>query len=156
MQPRVAQALRVGGEQRAVGGQRDVGDARCRCDEGHQDVEVATEQRLTAREPDLADAEVGEDPYQPPELFVGQQLAARQERVAGAKDLARHAVAAAEVAAVGDRYPQVAQWSGAAVADRRRDRVPSRVPRWLRHGTSVGLDPRVSRTPMEADVGGAS
>jgi hypothetical protein len=60
--------------------------------------------------------------------------------VAASEDVARHAVAAAEVAAVGDRYPQIAQWSGAAVADRRPDRVPSCVPRCLPQATSVSPD----------------
>jgi hypothetical protein len=43
------------------------------------------------------------------EFLKAQQIAARQEVVAPAKDFLRHAIPAAEIAAIGDRKPQVAK-----------------------------------------------
>ena len=56
------------------------------------------------------------------DLLEGQQLRVRQERVVGVEDVLRHAVDAAEVAAVGDRDAQVVQRPAARVGERpRRD-----------------------------------
>ena len=71
---------------------------------------------LAAGEPDLRHAQLGEHPHQPRDLLERQDLVPRQEGVVGAEDLARHAVRAAEVAAVGDGDPQVAQAPSEAVA----------------------------------------
>ena len=83
----------------------------------HRDepLQVAAQQRLAAGEPHLRDALVRERCGQPRDLLEREQLGAWQERVVVAEDLLRHAVGAAEVAAVGDRDPQVAKWSGTTV-----------------------------------------
>ena len=51
----------------------------------------------------------GERARQPRDLLEREQLAALEERVVAPEDLPRHAVDAAEVAAVGDRDPQIVQ-----------------------------------------------
>ena len=66
------------------------------------------EQGLAAREPDLLDPEADERAGDPLELLEGQELLPVHEPVVVAEDRLRHAVRAAEVAAVGDRDPQVA------------------------------------------------
>ena len=57
------------------------------------------------------------------DLLERQQLASRQEAVVAAEDLLRHAVDAAEVAAVGDRDPEVAQRPVEGVESPPRDRA---------------------------------
>ena len=74
-----------------------------------QPLEVAADERLAAREPELRDARRDEDRRDARDLLEGQQLLPVQESVVAAEDLLRHAVDAAEVAAVGDRDAQVAQ-----------------------------------------------
>src|SRR5438876_335919 len=64
-------------------------------------------QRLASREADLLHAQADEDARQPRDLLEAEDGAVRQERVTGVEHLARHAVHAAEVAAVGDRDAQV-------------------------------------------------
>ena len=59
------------------------------------------------------------------DLLEAEHFAPRQELVVGAEDLLRHAVRAAEVAAVGDRDPQVAQRPRERVDDPARRCVPS-------------------------------
>ena len=66
---------------------------------------IAAEQRLAAGEPDLVDAEPDEHVDQPLDFLELQDVLARQPHVI----LLGHAVAAAQVAAVGDREAQVAQ-----------------------------------------------
>ncbi len=99
-----ASALR--GKERAVRRQRQVEPV----DPGEQRderLEVAAEERLAARDADLLDAEPGEDACEALDLLEGQQVGAGEEGVVAAEDLLRHAVDAAEVAAVGDRDPEV-------------------------------------------------
>ena len=66
-------------------------------------------ERLAAGEADLLDALGDEDAGEAGDLLEGQDLAAGQELVVAAEDLLRHAVGAAEVAAVGDGDAQVVQ-----------------------------------------------
>ena len=73
-----------------------------------QHLEVATEQRLAAGDAELLHAEVDEHARDALDLLEGQELAARQEAVVVPEDLLRHAVDAAEVAAVGDGDPEIA------------------------------------------------
>src|SRR5205809_211059 len=68
---------------------------------------VAAHQRLAPGQADLLHAETDEDARQPRDLLEAEDGAVRQERVIGVEHLARHAVHAAEVAAVGDRDAQV-------------------------------------------------
>ena len=78
-------------------------------------LELLPEQRLAAREADLLDAERGERARDALELLEGEELLAVHEAVVVAEDRLRHAVRAAEVAAVGDRDPQVADRSAQGV-----------------------------------------
>src|SRR5262249_9112017 len=76
---------------------------------------------------DLPYAEPGEDARKPRDLLEGKDGAVRQEFMAGVEHLPRHAVDAAEVAAVRDGDPQVAHRAAerieelAAAKRRRRD-----------------------------------
>ena len=91
-----------------------------------------------------------EEAGQPGDLLVGQDLRARQERVVAPEDLRRHAVGAAEVAAVGDRDPQVVHApaqqvgggadAGVAAADGSRTggRLGRRCRAWPAHGRRGG------------------
>jgi hypothetical protein len=82
-------------------------------------------QRLAAGQPDLLDAEAGEDAGDARDLLERQQRRVRQERVVAPEHVARHAVDAAEVAPVGDRDAQVVQAPPERVDERRagRDRL---------------------------------
>ena len=73
-----------------------------------QHLEVAAQERLAARDPDLLDAVRDERAREPLDLLEAEELLAVHEAVAATEDLLRHAVDAAEVAAVGDRDPEVA------------------------------------------------
>ena len=74
-----------------------------------QPLEVATDERLAAGDPDLADAAGDEDARDARDLLERQQFLPVEEAVVAAVDLLRHAVDAAEVAAVGDRDAEVAK-----------------------------------------------
>ena len=90
---------------RAVGGQRQLVERaalQMARKLAHQMHDVLAHQRLAAGQPQLADALLDEDGAEPVELFERQQVLLRQEgHVLG------HAIGAAEVAAVGDRYAQI-------------------------------------------------
>src|SRR6185295_1208378 len=88
----------------------------------HEPVEVTAQQRLAAGEAHLVYPQVGEHVHEPIHLLEGQHV------VPGKPDVLflRHAVLAAEVAAVGDREPQIAQ--------RAIERVPD-------HGISTYTSP---------------
>ena len=92
------------GEKHAVGGEREIADARVRSQHLYQAVEVLAKERLAAGEPHAVDAEVGEDSDEARQFFKGEQFLARQPDVI----LFRHAVDAAQIAAVGDRDAQAA------------------------------------------------
>jgi len=103
----------LAGEDRAVGGQREIeraavarAQARQHLD---QPLDVLAKQRLAACQAHLLDAVLDEQPRQPRDLLEGQQVGVRQEAVAAVEHLLGHAVGAAEVAAVGDRDAQVDQ-----------------------------------------------
>jgi hypothetical protein len=80
-----------------------------------ESLEIATQQRLAARDAQLARAECDERPGDTCDLLEGQQLAAVEEAVVAPVHLLRHAVGAAEIAAVGDRDAQVAQRTAESV-----------------------------------------
>ena len=82
----------------------------------HQRRKVAAQQRLAAGQPDLVDAERQEDVDERADLLEVQHVLARQPDVV----VLRHAVFAAQVAAVGDRQPQVAQRPAEAIIHERR------------------------------------
>ena len=85
-----------------------------------QSVQVLAQQRLAAGQADLLDAVGDERARQPRDLLEAQQFGVRQEAVVPVEDLLRHAVGAAEVAAIRDRDAQVAQRP--RPADRRHGR----------------------------------
>ena len=96
-------------QQRAVGGHGDVVEAVDAGEHLDQLLEVAAQQGLAAGQAHLLDAEADEQTREARDLLEAQQLVARQEGVVAAEDLLRHAVGAAEVAAVRDRDAQVMQ-----------------------------------------------
>ena len=103
------------GEQDPVGGHRDVIEAGFGSDHGHQLRQIAAEERFAAGEPDAVDAFGDEDVDERGDLLEVQQVFARQPLILGL----RHAVLAAEVAAVGDRQPEIAERPGENVLDHR-------------------------------------
>ena len=130
MQPRVLQRLRVAGEQDTVGGQRQVANAWLRREAAHEDGEIATQQRLAAGQANLVDAFVEEQLDQRLDLLELQQIVFRQPDVV----LLRHAVRAAEVAAVRDRQAEISQ---RALEDVACHRTESRVRSGGRYGVAV-------------------
>src|SRR6188472_37200 len=104
---RVAEDARLPGEERRVRRQRDV-EAVDRREPLDEPLELAPQERLAAGETDLLDAEGHERPRHPLEFLEREQLLAVHEAVPLTEHGLRHAVGAAEVAAVGDRDPQVA------------------------------------------------
>ena len=79
--------------------------------------EIATEERLAARDPKLVHAELDEHARHLLDLLERQQLTARQEAVLVAEDLLRHAIDAPEVAAIRDGDPQIAHGPSEGVGD---------------------------------------
>ncbi len=78
--------------------------------------DIAPYQRLAARKPHLFDAEAAKYACKPRDLFERQQRLALEELVVLAEHFLRHAVDAAEIAAVGDGDAQVAQGTPGGVA----------------------------------------
>src|SRR5690606_20684259 len=117
VQAGVLQALRHLRQQYAVGGERDlhVGDVGEALD---QLVDILAQQRLAAGDAQLAYASCGEDACHAFDLLETEQIGTRQEGVVLVEHLARHAVGAAEVAAVGDRDAQVAHLPPARIGQR--------------------------------------
>src|SRR5579862_2418992 len=113
----VGEGLRLLREKRAVRRQRelDPGDRRELLDEP---LDVAADERLAAGQPNRLHAEVGEDAHDAGDLLEAEQLLPVEERVLPAEDLLRHAVDAAEVAAVGDRHAQSLERAAQPVSER--------------------------------------
>jgi hypothetical protein len=142
-------ALQAGGfefvrllfQQVAVGGEGKVAQAFERGESFDQARQLVTQQRFTAGDADLLDAELHEQPRQPLDLLEGQQLRPRQEFVVLAVDLGGHAVRAAEVAAVRDGDAQVVQRAAAGVRNRGHEfpRIESS-PRSLASHRSVAFN----------------
>ncbi len=96
---------------RQEGGVRREGDVEVvveSSEPGDQQLEIAAEKRLAAGDAELAHPEVDEHARDALDLLEREELAARQEPILVAEDLLRHAVDAAEVAAVRDRDPEIA------------------------------------------------
>ena len=104
LQARVAEQLRLLAQEHAVGRH---GDVECRVDVvDHPDqlFDLDPHERLTAGDADCAyTVALDEDPGQPRDFLESEQVVPRQPL----QTLRRHAVDAAEVAAVGDRDPEV-------------------------------------------------
>ena len=72
---------------------------------------MTAQQRLAARKPDFFNSQSDKQSRRTREFFEAQDVTLRQEGMITTKDFFGHAVSAAEIAAVGDREPQVVQWS---------------------------------------------
>ena len=90
---------------------------------GWLDRVVSAEPVLTPEIRRLVDAVAAEDAREARDLLEAQQFALREKRVVGTEHVARHAVDAAEVAAVGDRDAQVVQPAAERVFARARGRA---------------------------------
>ena len=108
IQPRLAQAPRHLAEQHAVGGQRQFESADCR-ELGDELVDILAQQRFAAGDADLLHAARLEQAGEAGDFLETQQFRSRQKGVVVAEATARHAIHAAEVAAIGDRDTHVAQ-----------------------------------------------
>ncbi len=93
------------GQQNAVRGEREILQPLLRGEESNERGEIAPEQRFAAGQPNLVDAERNEHVDQRADFFEVEDVLARQPGVL----VFRHAVFAAQVAAVGDRQAQVSQ-----------------------------------------------
>ncbi|MEZ5333684.1 MAG: hypothetical protein R2991_16990 [Thermoanaerobaculia bacterium] len=106
----------------AVGGEREVlepGQSR----EPFDDLDdVAAHQRLAAGQPHAPDAHLDQGAHQGLELLRRQEAAIAE----GKLRILRQAVAAAQVAAIGDRHPQVGQPAPEGVDEARFDRAGGR------------------------------
>ena len=130
LQPGVLQRLRLLRKHRRVGRQRDVERLACWRREGaehlDQDLQILAQQRLAAGQANLLHAMRDEESRDAGDLLEAQQGRVRQELVVLVEHFLGHAVAAAKVAAVGDRDAQVAQRSpegiGEQAVGRQRDR----------------------------------
>ena len=91
------------GQKNAVGGQGDSLDAGDGPDGRHQLVQLGPHQGLAAGEANMGDAQGGKLFHQPGDLFIGEDGAVGQTLHARL----RHAVDAAEVAAVRNGNPQI-------------------------------------------------
>ena len=105
--PAADERLGLLGQKRAVRRQGHVEIAE-RDQAADEHLEVAAQERLTARDPDLLDSVGDEDARQALDLLEREQLLPVHEPVPAAEHLLRHAVDTAEVAAVRDGDPQVA------------------------------------------------
>ena len=103
MEPGGLQPGRLLGEQHTVGRHGQIAQARLGDQQPDQRRQIAPQERLAAGEPDLVDAQVHEGVDQRADLLEVEDLLARQPDVL----LFRHAVGAAQVAAVGHRDPQI-------------------------------------------------
>jgi hypothetical protein len=133
--PGAHELLGVASQEEAVGGDRQVVDPVDRGDHPGQRREVAADQRLAAGEPDVADAHLGKQGHQARDLLEGEDLGALEPGQA----LGGHAVLAAEVAAVGDRDPQVSDVATVAVSQRLPGASGSLAERFRNHPSRVAL-----------------
>ena len=143
LEPRRGELVREPGQQQAVGGQRDVVDAAGAAEHADEVGAAGPDQRLTAGDAHLGDADVGGDAREDGELLVAQDLAV----AARLDSLRRHAVRAAQVAPVGDGEAQVvdpALFALGAVHG-----TPSVPPGRVRH-TGRRRIPRPDRVSLQA------
>ena len=122
-QPGNLQRLCLPGQEQAIGGQGDFdGLVFAAAQPGQrrdQVFDAVSEQRLAAGQTNLVYAELHKNAGESHDLFEAQQLGARQKNKILAENFARHAVAAAQIAAVGNGYAQVAQGSLQGIGDER-------------------------------------
>src|SRR5215218_1802077 len=100
-------------EQVAVGRERQVVAVRDRAQLLDQPPQLLAHERLAAGQPHVVHAHLAQHAHEPLDLLVGEQRVAVEPR----QPLGRHAVRAAEVAAVGDRDPHVPDRAPVAVCE---------------------------------------
>ena len=83
-----------------------------------QPLDVLAQQRLAAGQPYFANAELDVNPREPHDFLERQKVGVWKERIVAPEDVLRHAVDAAEIAAVGDRNPQVVHRAAALIDER--------------------------------------
>src|SRR3989454_1097145 len=113
VEPRFLERARQLGEQHAVGRDREVAQARLGGEEADEARQVASQERLAARETDFVHPEIHEDVGERADLFEVEDLLAREPDVV----LLGHAVLAAQVASVGDRDAEVPERPTVGVVD---------------------------------------
>ena len=113
VQARLAKRLGLGSEQHAIGGHGEVSDSRTGSQSMDEVRQIATQERLAAGQPDLVHAEPREDIDERFDFLEVQDVLAREPHVVRFG----HAVAAAQVAAVGDRKTKVSKRTLMSVAD---------------------------------------
>ena len=159
VQPGFAQRARLARQQRGVGGERDVrlvtGRRAQRRQLPDQRLDALAQQRLAAREAQLVHAVGDEQPRQPGDLLEAQQRAVRQVLVGVVEDLLRHAVAAAEVAAIRHADAQIAQRPAARIQQRagRRGRAGARGGQGRRAVVDKGDDAFGHKRPIIKEPG---
>ena len=109
------EGFRLVGEEDGVGGQPQVADAVDLAEHPHERWQPAAQERLAAGQPHLVHAEPRRHADELGHLLERKQLAAVEEG-----DLLRHAVGAAEVAAVGDADAQVVVNAAEGIGERLR------------------------------------
>ena len=109
------QIHRMLAKQYAVSGQSDVIDAGNAGQIADQIGQVGAQQGFAAGEAQLAHPERGEKTREPHDFLERQALLRFQESIVLVILLLRHAIGAAEVAAIHDRDAQVVQWTREAI-----------------------------------------
>jgi hypothetical protein len=112
-EPGLVKLARTLGQEHSVGGHREVAHGGASGERPHQGGDLRAEKRLSTRQTDLVDPQRAEDAGDAVQLLEGEQVLLRQP------DVLRlgHAVAAAQVAPVGDAQPQAPQRTAERVAD---------------------------------------
>ena len=102
-EPGLLELGRVARQQQAVGGERDLELGLYAAQHADEVYRTLAHERLPAGYPDAPDARLRRGPREQLELLVGEYVLVRE----ALHPFGRHAVYAAQVAPVGDRYPQV-------------------------------------------------
>src|SRR5438445_546856 len=121
-------------QEHSVRREGQIPDLRFRSEDPNQILQVAPHERLAPRQPQPLDAHRSEDVDQVPDLLELQDVAPRQPHVV----LLRHAVLAAQVAAVRDRDPEISKGAPERV-ENGHERILSASPRhaWRFHRSKI-------------------
>jgi hypothetical protein len=111
VKPGVAKRLSAGREQHAIGRHREVANHRPVGQTPNQVRQVSPQQRFTAGQANLVDAKTREHVHERLDLLEVQDVLTRQPHVVRL----RHAIAAAQIAAIGDRKTEVPERSVEAI-----------------------------------------
>ena len=106
VQPGFSQGVRLPGQEQAIGGQGDLGDAGNPLQVANQLGQLATNQRLASGDSNPLDATFSGDAHEPGDFLERQNLAPWLE----ANMLVGHAIEAANIAAIGHADAQAGVW----------------------------------------------